>query len=48
MEWSALHWNEPAIAFYRALGAERMDEWRIFRMSGRALSELAASEGPRT
>lgn len=40
-EWAALHWNEPAIAFYRALGAQVMDEWRIFRVSGGALSQLA-------
>jgi GNAT superfamily N-acetyltransferase len=44
-EWSALHWNEPAIAFYRALGAELMEEWRIFRVSGGALDALAAG-GP--
>jgi GNAT superfamily N-acetyltransferase len=41
-EWAALNWNEPAIAFYRALGAEMMQEWRIFRVAGSALSRLAA------
>jgi GNAT superfamily N-acetyltransferase len=42
-EWSVLDWNEPAIQFYRRLGAQPMDEWTIFRVSGRALHELAGS-----
>jgi GNAT superfamily N-acetyltransferase len=41
-EWSVLHWNEPALAFYRALGAEVMEEWRILRVTGDALGKLAA------
>ena len=40
-EWSVLHWNEPAIAFYRSLGATPMDEWRIFRMTRPAIAHLA-------
>lgn len=32
MEWSVLDWNEPAIRFYRALGAELLTDWRIFRL----------------
>jgi GNAT superfamily N-acetyltransferase len=40
-EWSVLDWNEPAMAFYRSLGAKRMDDWRIFRMTGEAISGLA-------
>ena len=32
MEWSVLDWNEPAIAFYRSLGAEPMDEWTTWRI----------------
>jgi len=40
-EWSVLDWNEPAIAFYRAMGAVGMDEWRIQRVSGEALAKLA-------
>lgn len=43
MEWSVLDWNEPAIGFYRALGAEPMDEWTVFRLTGSALDELARS-----
>jgi GNAT superfamily N-acetyltransferase len=41
LEWSALEWNEPAIRLYEKLGATRMDDWRIFRMTGKALAELA-------
>jgi GNAT superfamily N-acetyltransferase len=37
LEWAVLDWNEPAIGFYRSLGAEPMDEWTTFRLSGDAL-----------
>ena len=40
-EWSVLDWNEPAIAFYRSLGAVAMDEWTTYRITGSALEELA-------
>lgn len=40
-EWSVLDWNAPAIAFYRAMGAVGMDEWRIQRVTGDALARLA-------
>jgi GNAT superfamily N-acetyltransferase len=40
-EWSVLTWNEPAIAFYRSLGAETLDDWRILRLTGEALTRLA-------
>jgi GNAT superfamily N-acetyltransferase len=40
-EWSVLHWNEPALAFYRSMGAEPMHDWRICRMTGEALARLA-------
>ena len=40
-EWSVLDWNEPAIKFYKGLGAKPMDEWTIFRVTGDALSALA-------
>jgi GNAT superfamily N-acetyltransferase len=36
-EWSVLDWNEPAIAFYKSLGAVPMSEWTIFRLTGAAL-----------
>jgi GNAT superfamily N-acetyltransferase len=42
LEWSVLDWNEPSIRFYRNLGAVLMNEWKIFRVTGPALSQLAA------
>ncbi|MEP7216102.1 MAG: GNAT family N-acetyltransferase [Anaerolineaceae bacterium] len=41
LEWSVLDWNEPSIQFYKALGAEPMDEWTVYRVSGNALTGLA-------
>lgn len=43
-EWSVLDWNEPAIGFYRGMGATVMPEWRICRVSGEALDRLAAKK----
>jgi GNAT superfamily N-acetyltransferase len=40
-EWAVLDWNEPSIAFYKRMGAIPMDEWTIFRLTGRALEKLA-------
>jgi RimJ/RimL family protein N-acetyltransferase len=42
LEWTVLDWNEPAIGFYRALGAEAMEEWTTRRVTGDALMALAA------
>jgi GNAT superfamily N-acetyltransferase len=42
-EWSVLDWNEPSIRFYRSIGAVGMDEWKIQRLSGDALTQLATS-----
>ena len=42
-EWSVLDWNEPAIGFYKKLGATPMDAWKIMRVTGDALHTLAAS-----
>ena len=41
LEWSVLDWNEPAINFYRKLGALPMSEWTVFRVTGEALTKLA-------
>jgi GNAT superfamily N-acetyltransferase len=41
LEWDVLEWNAPAIGFYEALGAEMLVEWRIMRVSGEKLRELA-------
>ena len=45
LEWSVLDWNEPAIGFYKALGAKPMDEWTVFRVDGTALETLAQAAG---
>lgn len=42
-EWSVLDWNSPSIDFYRSVGAVAMDEWTVFRLSGNALSQVAAA-----
>jgi GNAT superfamily N-acetyltransferase len=42
LEWSVLDWNEPAIDFYKSLGAVPMDEWTVNRLTGDALVNLAA------
>ena len=42
-EWTVLDWNEPAIRFYKSIGAQAMDEWRLFRLTGPALRRLATS-----
>jgi GNAT superfamily N-acetyltransferase len=42
MEWSVLDWNEPAMGFYRRLGARVMEEWRICRLTGDDLGRVAS------
>jgi GNAT superfamily N-acetyltransferase len=44
LEWAVLDWNEPAIKFYRALGAKPMDEWTVFRLTRDGIAKLANSE----
>lgn len=44
LEWAVLDWNAPAIGFYESLGAQRLDGWSTFRLTGAALERLAASE----
>ena len=41
MEWAVLDWNEPAIGFYKRLGAVPMDDWTVFRVWDKALQDLA-------
>ncbi len=41
MEWVCLDWNRPSIDFYRSLGAQAMDEWTIYRLAGKSLTNLA-------
>jgi GNAT superfamily N-acetyltransferase len=46
MKWEVLDWNQPAIDFYRAMGAEFLDEWRNVCLSGNSLKRLAGAEVP--
>ena len=46
MEWSVLKWNEPAIGFYRKLGAVPMEEWQVYRLEGNPLSALGSGAAP--
>ena len=42
-EWTVLDWNESAIEFYRRQGAEVLPQWRICRVTGEALAQMAAA-----
>jgi GNAT superfamily N-acetyltransferase len=41
LEWTALDWNAPALAFYAGLGARRLEQWTTHRLDGDALAEVA-------
>ena len=43
MEWAVLDWNEPAIGFYKKLGATPMDEWTVFRLTDAEIARLASA-----
>lgn len=45
-EWAVLDWNQPAIEFYRSIGATLLPDWRICRLTGDALSHFAQSSTP--
>jgi GNAT superfamily N-acetyltransferase len=44
-EWTVLDWNKQAISFYEKLGATIMPDWRVVRLAGEALEQLAAGAG---
>lgn len=44
LEWACLNWNQPSIDFYLGLGAQRMTEWNVYRLTGETLRNLAESE----
>ena len=46
LEWAVLDWNAPSIAFYRALGAEPMDDWTVFRLTDEPLRTLGSGTRP--
>ena len=41
LQWWVLDWNKSAIDFYKSIGAQPMDEWTVFRVSGSSLAKLA-------
>lgn len=41
MEWWCLNWNQASIDFYKGLGAEAMEDWTVYRLSGDTLTHLA-------
>ncbi len=41
LQWLVLDWNEPALAFYKRLGAEKVEDWLSYRLDGEALTRLA-------
>ena len=45
MEWSCLDWNQPSIDFYQSLNACPMDEWTVYRLTGKTLKDLAQTLG---
>jgi GNAT superfamily N-acetyltransferase len=47
LEWAALDWNEPALGFYRRLGARAMGEWITHSLPGDALARLAGESADR-
>lgn len=40
-EWAVLDWNAPSLAFYKSIGAQMMDQWKICRLTGKALHDFA-------
>ena len=41
LEWACLDWNKPSIDFYLSLGAQPMDEWTTYRLTGETLHKMA-------
>lgn len=46
LEWNALDWNAPALAFYEKLGAARLSAWELHRLDGEALAHVARGPQP--
>lgn len=47
LEWACLNWNAPSIAFYQSLGAQSMNDWTVYRLSGDSLLHLAEEPSAR-
>lgn len=48
VEWEVLDWNEPSIQFYKSLGAEPLQDWTKYRLTGKALEGLAFGDKSRS
>lgn len=48
IDWWCLDWNQPSIDFYLSLGARVMEEWTVYRLTGEALTRMAAEPGEPT
>lgn len=44
LEWACLDWNKPSIDFYLSLGAQPMDKWTIYRLTGDKLTAMAENK----
>ncbi len=44
LEWWCLDWNRPSIDFYLSLGAQAMDEWTTYRLTGDTLKNMAKED----
>jgi len=44
LEWSCLNWNRPSIDFYLSLGAVPMEDWTVYRVTGKTLTDLAQKQ----
>lgn len=44
LEYSVLNWNEPALNFYKQFGAQLMDDWSLYRISGKTLQLLCSPQ----
>ena len=44
LQWTVLDWNTPSINFYKSLGAEMMEQWKLCKVTGAALSDLAKAK----
>ena len=42
LEWYCLDWNEPSIGFYRSLGAQPLEDWTVYRLTGETLDRMAS------
>lgn len=41
LEWACLNWNQPSIDFYLSMGAQPMDDWKVYRLTGESLHRMA-------